>query len=104
MLMNGNNELGQGSSRRDFVKKAAYVAPAILSLKATSALAANGSAPVRTRRDVEWDLKYWKNEKGRLKKLLEEKNRAERRQELKAAVEAAVARIKDLIEELKKFV
>jgi hypothetical protein len=32
------------SSRRDFVKKALYVAPAILSLQATSALAKGGSA------------------------------------------------------------
>jgi len=30
-------------SRRDFVKKAAYVAPAILSLRATSAFAKSGS-------------------------------------------------------------
>ena len=32
------------SSRREFVKKAAYVAPAVLSLKATSAFAKCGSA------------------------------------------------------------
>jgi len=31
------------SSRREFVKKAAYVAPAVLSLKATSAFAKAGS-------------------------------------------------------------
>ena len=31
------------SSRREFVKKAAYVAPAVLSLKATSAFAKCGS-------------------------------------------------------------
>ena len=31
------------SSRREFVKKAAYVAPAVLSLKATSAFAKSGS-------------------------------------------------------------
>lgn len=104
MLMNGNNELDQGSSRRDFVKKAVYVAPAILSLKATSALAAHGSAPIRTRRDVEWDLKHWKGEKGRLKKLLEDRKNRERRQELKAAFDSALSKIKELIEELKKFV
>ena len=32
------------SSRREFVKKAAYVAPAVLTLKATSAFAKCGSA------------------------------------------------------------
>ena len=32
------------SSRRDFVKKAAYVAPAILSLKAAPAFAKQGSS------------------------------------------------------------
>jgi hypothetical protein len=34
---------GTDVSRRDFVKKAAYVAPVVLSLQATSALAKNGS-------------------------------------------------------------
>ncbi len=32
------------STRRDFVKKAAYATPAILTLKATPAFAAHGSA------------------------------------------------------------
>lgn len=89
-------------SRREFVKKAAYVAPVILSLKATSALATHNSRRIRTRKDVEWDLKYWNDEsKLRLKKLREESNR-QKRQELKAAVDSAVAKIKELIEELKK--
>ena len=38
-----NNTTKHQSSRRAFVKKAAYVAPAILTLKATPAFAKNGS-------------------------------------------------------------
>ena len=39
------------SSRRQFVKKAAYVAPAILSLQATSAFAKVGSGNEESRRE-----------------------------------------------------
>jgi len=97
------NEAKHQPSRRDFVKKAAYVAPVILSLKATSALATHNSRPIRTRKDVEWDLKHWNTERElRLKKLYAERN-GERRAELKAAFESAVAKVKELIAELKKF-
>jgi hypothetical protein len=37
------------TSRRDFVKRAAYVAPAVLTLTAVSATAKAGSAPPRRR-------------------------------------------------------
>ena len=91
------------SSRRDFVKKAAYVAPVILSLKATSALAQRSSPYHRAKKDVEWDLKYWNKERElRFKKLVSDRN-SERRKELKAAFDSAVTKIKELIEELKKF-
>jgi hypothetical protein len=61
-----NKVAGEGNvnnSRRDFVKKAAYVAPAILSLQAHSALASSGS--VKTGPDSEVDA-----EEARLKKIL----------------------------------
>lgn len=35
----------QSNSRRDFVKKSAYLAPAILTLQAASSVAKAGSAP-----------------------------------------------------------
>jgi hypothetical protein len=74
-----NKVAGEGnvnSSRRDFVKKAAYVAPAILSLQAHSALASSGS--VKTGPDSDKDA-----QKARVKKILcELKNRARARQGL----------------------
>jgi len=51
------------NSRRDFVRKAAYAAPAILTLQAHSAMASSGS--VKTGPDSEVDA-----EEARLKKIL----------------------------------
>jgi hypothetical protein len=38
----------QGSSRRDFIKKAAYIAPVVMSLQSIPAIARNGSPDIGT--------------------------------------------------------
>ena len=58
-MSNGNREKENGADqdRRSFIRKAAYVAPAILTLKAAPSFASYGSGP----RDPE----DWKEEHGR---------------------------------------
>ena len=43
--MDKNHKQPKSNSRRDFVKKSAYLAPAILTLQAVSSVAKAGSAP-----------------------------------------------------------
>ena len=67
------------ASKRDFIKKAAYAAPAILSLQAFSALAKAGSSgPVSTKPSVQ------EQRREQVKKILcELKNRSRARRGLK---------------------
>lgn len=98
------NENRHVESRREFVKKAAYVAPVIMSLKATSALAAIGSPRPRTRTDVEADLHHWREESRiRLRAMQQERSSQQRRAQLRAAWQAAVQRVRELIEELRRL-
>lgn len=97
------NENRHVESRRDFVKKAAYVAPVIMSLKATSALAATGSPRTRTRKDVEADLHHWREESKIRLRAMQQERAQQRRAQLRAAWQAAMERVRELIEELRKF-
>lgn len=97
------NENRHVESRREFVKKAAYVAPVIMSLKATSALAAIGSPRPRTRTDVEADLRHWREESRIRLRAMQQERSQQRRAQLQAAWQAAMQRVRELIEELRRL-